>query len=141
MDKNFKIYYGASIAGAQGDNFFNRQIIASLRLYGDVLSEHLFDEDYRKNEKLSPREIHDRDCLWIGESNVLVMNVSAPSLGVGYEISKGRHLLKPTLCLWNPQNGKRLSAMIEGSPGIEVCTHKDLEGAIKGVGRFMKQLS
>ncbi len=134
------IYYGASIFGAEGDSNFNRKIIMYLKKYGNVLSEHLFDDDYKKLEKLSAKEIHDRDVAWIEESNALVMNVSAPSLGVGYEIKTGSVLLKPILCLWTLQEGKKLSAMIEGSPNVEVCKHKDLEQAINGVNSFMQRI-
>lgn len=133
-----KFYYAASIWGAQGDPQFNLDVINYLKRYGKVLSEHLFLPDYSKNEKLSICEIHDRDINWINESDRIVAEVSAPSLGVGYEIREGVIRKKPVLVLWRKQESKRLSAMISGSPGVIVCEYLDLNDVKRGIDSFLK---
>ena len=40
--------------------------------------------------------------------------VTVPSLGVGYEIGRAVAMGKQVLCLYRPQEGKLLSAMIRG---------------------------
>ena len=50
---------------------------------------------------LSDQEIHDRDLQWIIESDMLVAEVTIPSLGVGYEIGRAIEMGKPILCLFN----------------------------------------
>jgi hypothetical protein len=47
-----------------------------------------------------------------------VAEVSTPSLGVGYEIGKATEWGKRVLCLYRPQVGRTLSAMIAGSKGV-----------------------
>jgi len=95
--------------------------------YGRVLTEHLGDDEQisRKDSLMSDREIHDRDLEWILESDLVVAEVTVPSLGVGYEIGRAIENRKPILCLFREGTEKRLSAMIAGSPGVEVCSYTD----------------
>ena len=59
--------------------------------------------------------IYRRDIEWLDQAQALVAEVSAPSLGVGYEISYALHVRKiPVLCLRH-RSAKRLSAMISGN--------------------------
>ena len=37
---------------------------------------------------LSDKQIHDRDMKWLLESDLIVAEVTNPSLGVGYEIGR-----------------------------------------------------
>ena len=131
------IYYGASIRGENGDSAFNREIINHLKKYGKVLSEHLFSEHYVQNETLSDRQIHDRDESWIIQSDRLVMEVSSASLEVGYEIRTGLDNLKQILCLFKPQPGKKLSAMISGAPALTIHPYSNLSDAKLGIDLFM----
>jgi len=133
-----KFYYGASIWGADGDANFNNQVIQYLKQFGDVLSEHLFSNEYKLKEHLSMTMIHDRDISWIRESDKMIMEVSAPSLGVGYEIREGIVRCKPILCLWRKQE-KRLSAMISGSSGLTVREYVDFSDAKVAIDDFLSQ--
>ena len=46
--------------------------------------------------------------------DAVVAEVTQPSLGVGYEIGRAVDMGKRILCLYRPQEGKVLSAMIRG---------------------------
>ncbi|XP_078011472.1 5-hydroxymethyl-dUMP N-hydrolase isoform X2 [Phascolarctos cinereus] len=46
---------------------------------------------------------------------VVVAEVTQPSLGVGYELGRAVALNKRVLCLFHPQSGRVLSAMIRGA--------------------------
>ena len=48
------------------------------------------------------------------QCSVVVAEVTVPSLGVGYEIGRAVAMGKQVLCLYRPQEGKLLSAMIRG---------------------------
>ncbi|XP_070313011.1 5-hydroxymethyl-dUMP N-hydrolase-like [Odocoileus virginianus] len=61
------------------------------------------------------RLIHDRDLAWLQQADVVVAEVTQPSLGVGYELGRAVALHKPVLCLFRPQSGRVLSAMIRGA--------------------------
>lgn len=140
MENPLNIYFFGSIFGAPSDPKFNQKLISHVKTKGNVLSEHLFDDDYRQKEKLSPRGIHNRDLTWIKQSHVMVGDVTAPSLGVGYELREGVITKKPILCLYRPQEGKNLSSMIEGSPGITVGKYRNLEEALFLIDDFFESL-
>ena len=68
---------------------------------------------------------------WLNESDMVIAEVTQPSLGVGYELgwAEGK---KPIICLYREQEGKRLSAMISGNKNMTVFKYKDLDDA-KGI--------
>jgi nucleoside 2-deoxyribosyltransferase len=117
-----KIYFCGSIRGGRELALTYEFIIGKLRTYGTVLTEHVgSDEVIRKEDReLSDQEIHDRDLGWIVESDVLVAEVTVPSLGVGYEIGRAIALGKAILCLYDAGSEKPLSAMIAGSNKLVV---------------------
>lgn len=131
-----KIYFAASIWGTPGDQNLCTSLLTHLKQYGTVLSEHLFTAQYKSAEHLDLTAIHDRDLGWVRESDRIVAEVSAPSLGVGYELREGVLLQKPILALWKHQEGKRLSAMIGGCTNIQNATYHTLEEATQHIDRF-----
>lgn len=111
-----KIYFAGSIRAGREDADLYAKIVNELRTYGTVLTEHVSSKTVETDEKdLSEKEIHDRDMEWLEECDVVVAEVTQPSLGVGYEIGRAVHLKKNILCLFRPNTGKRLSAMIAGA--------------------------
>ncbi|KAK3554768.1 hypothetical protein QTP70_033463, partial [Hemibagrus guttatus] len=61
--------------------------------------------------------IYERDMEWLAQSDVVVAEVTQPSLGVGYEIGQATAMKKRILCLFRPSSGRVLSAMIRGAVG------------------------
>ncbi|XP_016068151.1 PREDICTED: 2'-deoxynucleoside 5'-phosphate N-hydrolase 1, partial [Miniopterus natalensis] len=61
------------------------------------------------------RLIHERDLAWLQQADLVVAEVTQPSLGVGYELGRAVALNKRILCLFRPQSGRVLSAMIRGA--------------------------
>ncbi|RXN20623.1 2 -deoxynucleoside 5 -phosphate N-hydrolase 1 [Labeo rohita] len=61
------------------------------------------------------KAIHDRDVEWLMMSDVIVAEVTQPSLGVGYELGRAVAANKRVFCLFRPSSGKVLSAMIRGA--------------------------
>ena len=111
-------------------------IIATLQKYGSVLTEHVGSDEVIMSEDraLSDQQIHDRDMDWIMQSDLLVAEVTVPSLGVGYEIGRAIELGKPVLCIYDANTDKALSAMISGSSGVVVRLYEDvneLEGMLR----------
>lgn len=60
-------------------------------------------------KSLTDAEILERDMLWLQQSDVVVAEVTQPSLGVGFEIARAMTLNKPVLCLFRPSSGLRKS--------------------------------
>uniref|UniRef100_A0A3Q2QI68 2'-deoxynucleoside 5'-phosphate N-hydrolase 1 n=1 Tax=Fundulus heteroclitus TaxID=8078 RepID=A0A3Q2QI68_FUNHE len=61
------------------------------------------------------KAIHDRDLEWLQQADVVVAEVTQPSLGVGYELGRAVDMNKKMLCLFRPSSGRSLSAMIRGA--------------------------
>lgn len=90
-----KIYFAGSITGGRDDAALYEQIIQELGQYGQVLTEHLGLKTLTSyGEAKSAEEIYTRDVLWVREADVLVAEVTQPSLGVGYELGLAESLGK-----------------------------------------------
>lgn len=127
-----KIYFGGSIRGGRDDAELYMQMIEATRQYGTVLTEHLGDKtlsalDGEAKLQVTDSYIFERDYAWVKEADALVMEVSTPSLGVGYELGLADALEKPILCLYREQEGRRLSAMVDGNARNVVRRYKTLE--------------
>lgn len=133
-----KIYFATSISGANDAIINNILLIETLKKYGKVLTEHFAGVSKTGETNLSDKEIHDRDLKWIDECDVIVAEVSNPSLGVGYEIRYGIEHGKRILCL-KQKNGKRLSAMVAGSDYLEVEEYAGEEEVKKIISDFFEE--
>ncbi|XP_024152869.1 2'-deoxynucleoside 5'-phosphate N-hydrolase 1 [Oryzias melastigma] len=113
-----KIYFCGSIRGGRDDVHVYRRLVHKLQSYGSVLTEHVSNaelSDTGESAALEDRVIHDRDVAWLQESDVIVAEVTQPSLGVGYELGRAVDMKKTVLCLFRPSSGRTLSAMIRGA--------------------------
>ncbi|MBU1895709.1 nucleoside 2-deoxyribosyltransferase [Patescibacteria group bacterium] len=135
-----KIYFAGSIRGGRADVDLYLQIIDCLKQYGVVLSEHVGDKNIKLlgEGNLKDEYIRNRDLKWVLESEAMVAEVSTPSLGVGYEIRVAIENRKRVLCLYRPQDGKRLSAMIAGSPDVTNAEYRTLGDAKQIIDDFFK---
>jgi nucleoside 2-deoxyribosyltransferase len=134
------IYFAGSICGGRRDAKLYEKIIDYLKNYGKVLTEHVGDQSLTEEggDSDDDRYIYDRDMKWLSSTDVIIAEVSTPSLGVGYEIARAIQLSKKILCLYRPQKGKRLSAMIAGSPNIMNVEYVTLDDAKNAINTFLK---
>jgi hypothetical protein len=110
-----KIYFAGAIRGGRQDAALYHEIVRELQKHGEVLTEHVADTELGvMGQDIGDGKIHDRDLEWLRKADYLVAEVSTPSLGVGYEIGKATEWGKPVLCLYRPEDGRSLSAMISG---------------------------
>jgi hypothetical protein len=136
-----KIYFCGSIRGGRQLAATYARIIGMLGEFGMVLTEHVGDpSDICKIDlDLTDRQIHNRDMEWIRASDIVVAEVSVPSLGVGYEIGRAVELKKPVLCLFDTSQGNHLSAMISGCEGVEMHAYDDPADLGGILGRFISE--
>jgi 2'-deoxynucleoside 5'-phosphate N-hydrolase len=121
------IYFAGSISGGRGDQAIYSAIIELLKQHGTVLTEHFGNPLLTSaGENLADRDIHDRDLQWLRTADVLVAEVTTPSLGVGYEIGRAVEWRKRVICLYRPSPERRLSGMIAGCAGITVHAYDDV---------------
>lgn len=133
-----KIYFCGSIRGGRQDAKLYRRLIEELKNYGTVLTEHIGAEamDHTKTD----RQIHDEDMAWLQESDVVIAEVTTPSLGVGYEIGRAIEMGKPVFCLYRPQENRRASAMIKGSPKLEFVEYNSMAEATEYLEAFFNNI-
>ena len=138
-----KIYFAASIRGGRGDQELYFELIRHLQKHGEVLTEHIGEKNLSAlgEDGKTDTFIHDRDMQWLSDSDVVVVEATQPSSGVGYEI--GRMVErggKRILCLCRPQEGKMLSAMISGSKDILNREYQTLDEAKEIIDLFFSSL-
>ena len=134
-----KIYFAGSIRGGREDIEVYKKIIKYLQRSGEVLTEHIGSDKVAEIEiKNSDNEIYKRDLELLMSCDVIVADVSNPSLGVGFEIAKAVELDKKILCLYRVQENKQLSAMIAGCPNVKVEEYITFDDIKKVIDKFLK---
>jgi len=114
-----KIYCAGPIKGNSTYHKNYSEIIEIVESLGhSALTEKSIQFDFVT--KLDASQIYKRDINWIDESDVMIAEVSGPSLGVGFEISYGLFVKKiKVLSLYNSSTAS-VSSMITG------CDHSNL---------------
>ena len=122
------IYFAGSIRGGRNDKELYAQIIAVLSSFGKVLTEHIGDKTLSALGEDGPTDtyIYDRDMEWLKKTDVVVAEVTTPSLGVGYEIAKAEEWGKKILCIYREVEGRKVSAMISGNNSSTLKVYKTL---------------
>ncbi|KAG7266218.1 hypothetical protein CRUP_026940 [Coryphaenoides rupestris] len=123
------IYFCGSIRGGRQDVAIYQKIVQKLQTYGTVLTEHVSHSELSekgegaalKGEKF----IHDRDMDWLSTCDVIVAEVTQPSLGVGYELGRAVAMEKRVFCLFRPSSERSLSAMIRGAHDGDLVQVRD----------------
>ena len=135
-----KIYFAGSIRGGSEDRDIYHALIGALGKLGQVLTEHVGSLEMTDSgeDTLPDSEIFQRDRAWILEADVIVAEVTIPSLGVGYEIALAETLEKPVICLHRQKEDRRLSAMIAGNPALHVHTYESVDEAVALVSKSLE---
>jgi 2'-deoxynucleoside 5'-phosphate N-hydrolase len=115
-----KVYFAGSIRGGRADVDIYREIITLLRRHGTVLTEYIGDADLKDDGSQTDKQIHEQDTEWIASADIVVAEVTRPSLGVGYELAFAECHDKKVVCLFREDGNHRISAMIAGNPRFEV---------------------
>ena len=135
-----KVYFSASIAGGRKYLDIYKKIVAYLKEIGHhVLTDHIvIDNIFEFESKLKPAEIFQRDIDWLNECDVLVAEVSNPSLGVGYEICYALEHRIPTFCIYQP--GIFISRMIVGNTSscLTLFEYPDEESLYQKLDEFLQ---
>lgn len=132
-------YFIGAIRGGRTHQPQYNDIVTELKKFGTVLSEHVADEtisDYGETN-MNKEEIHDREMDLLKKSDVVVAEVTTPSLGVGYLIAQAVNLNKRMLCLYQGEDTFKLSAMIKGDKKVRISIYKKVSD-IKNI--LMKEL-
>lgn len=133
------IYFGASVTGGREMQAEYEKLVAFLQTRGTVLTTHLGKKELSDHgEDLPAENVFERNVEWIKNCDVLVADVSVPSLGVGYEIGLAEQLGKKIVCLYHQNAAKKISRMIAGNPKIKVIYYSDIPDAIEQLKKELK---
>ncbi|CAM9832428.1 unnamed protein product [Lampetra fluviatilis] len=101
------IYFCGSVRGGRGDAALYAALIGHLQSHGRVLTAHVGCQELGASGEANLDEayIYRRDMEWLEQADVVVAEVTQPSLGVGYEIGRAVAMKKNILCLFRPSSG------------------------------------
>lgn len=121
------VFFSGSIRGGNTYRSSYRQILTFLQNHATIISEHADPPaDHNDHGLRGDAAIYARDIRWIEEADLLIAEVSQPSIGVGYEIAHAKAHNVPVLALYHLGAATPLSAMICGNPGIDVIQYRSL---------------
>jgi nucleoside 2-deoxyribosyltransferase len=132
-----KVYFACSIRGGRDNAETYRELVEYIKKSAQVLSEAFADENLTATTVLDSSQVLRRHCLdMIEEADVVIAEVTTPSLGVGFEIATAEQKAKPTLALYRKGKGN-LSAMIDGSPVAKVVYYSEVREAKEAIDKFL----
>ena len=136
-----KIYFSGSIRGGRNDAELYKKIINYLKNFGTVLTEHIGDGSLSLDgqSERTDKDIHNQDMKFLYEANILIAEVTNPSLGVGYEIGRAIEHKKEIICLYRMNSNNRLSAMIAGSKNIKCLYYNNYNDLINQLDICLKK--
>ena len=129
-----RIYFAGSIRGGRDDSAIYMKLIDRLQRHGEVLTEHVATVG---EEDMPEGDIYARDFGWLQSADVVVAEVTTPSIGVGYEIGMAQGWGTPVLCLFRHGARRKLSAMLDGNPGVHVAEYAALDEALTAIDDFL----
>ena len=137
-----KIYFAGAIRGGREDAQLYENIIVYLKGKGQVLTEHVGSTNLSEKGESSRRdeEIYNRDMEWLYSADIVIAEVSTPSLGVGYELGIAEKLQIPVLCLYRSENRKNISAMIKGNNNLSCREYHSPANVKSCIDAFLQSL-
>lgn len=130
-----RVYFAGSIRGGRADAGLYGRMIEHLQQVTDVLTEHVGNLDLEVRP--TAEEIYQQDTYWLAESDLLIGEVSTPSLGVGYELAFAEKLGVP--CYLFCRRDVNLSAMLTGDRYFTIIYYEDEEEVLKQIDEILKQ--
>ena len=127
------IYFAGAIRGGREKVNDYVKIVNKLQEIGNVLTTHVADTNLsnKGENNLSLKDIYDRDVEWLKSSEIIVAEISIPSLGIGYELGLAESLGKKVICLYDINSDKTLSAMIGGNDNFEIVKYNSIDEVLE----------
>lgn len=128
-----------------GDTTFQNnyiELIKTVETLGHTALSEL-NGKFNASIPLSDKQIYIRDLKWIDGSNLLIAEISGPSLGVGFEISYALFVKKiPALAVYHEQVSK-VSSMITGcnAANLLIKKYKNVEDLQKIIRNFITDVT
>ncbi|MBO7423454.1 MAG: nucleoside 2-deoxyribosyltransferase [Oscillospiraceae bacterium] len=121
---NKKVYFAGSIRAGRVDAGLYHRLITYIQNTDTVLTEHVGFLNLR--ESRDDIHIYEQDTAWLREADLLIGEVTCPSLGVGYELAYAERFEKPCYLFYNPAKAN-LSAMLTGDSYFHIYPYEKEE--------------
>jgi len=134
------VYCAAPIKGDQKFHNYCLDIIKQVSSLGHTALSEL-NSEFKPAIPLTDSEIFSRDIKWIDKSEIVIAEVSGPSLGVGFEIAYSIYKKKMNVLALVNSEALDVSAMVTGchSELLTIKKYADTEDLKKSVSVFIKK--
>jgi nucleoside 2-deoxyribosyltransferase len=112
-----KIYFATTVLGDRSRVANGRRLASEMTALGhEVLTEHLFEDGaFESDSQLTARQIYDRDLAWLHDADVVLVEASGSSFGIGFETGYTLGALRaPLYLLYDADAVDRISRMAVG---------------------------
>ncbi len=138
-----KIYFAAAMRGDRSNLADNRKVVKGLKERGyEILTEWVVDNILDIEKGATPEEVFERDVEKLDECDVLVADVSYPSLGVGFEIAYTLLKGKPVIAFCREDRLEKTSALIRGIKwsNFKLIVYRDVRELLEVLGNEIKKI-
>ncbi len=132
-----KIFFAGSMYGGRQDEDLYKELVEELKKSYELLSDHVA---YGEKENLDDNGIYEKNIRLIGEADLLIAEVSTPSIGVGYEVAAAIRAGKTVICLYRNGAKARISSMVNGNPHLKVIRYDSVKEAMTGINKIVEGL-
>jgi hypothetical protein len=138
-----RAYFCGAVRGGRRLQPRYARLIAEMQAAGwTVLTAHVGAPDVLTQEArnaVSPSEIYRRDMAWLAEADVVVAEVTVPSLGVGIELATALDRGIPVIAL--VEEGTSLSALVAGDDRMTLIWYHTDTDAVAALHRALTALT
>jgi len=134
------VYLAAPMLGVREALPAVRFIAARLAERGhEILTPHVLEDVLDVEKGVAPEEVYRRDVRLLEEADVVVAEISYPSLGVGFEVAYALLRGKRVIALCREDRLHRTSALIRGiqHPNFTLIVYRDEADAAE---RLLREL-
>ena len=129
-----KIYVSGSMYGGQQKIDTYKKLVDKLEEYGEVLTKQIADPEAIENEKYQKDEdIYNDLENKLEKADILIAEVSVPSIGVGYEIGYASKLNKKIIAIYDKNYLDKVTTMIRGNKSIKIIPYKDINEILDNI--------
>jgi 2'-deoxynucleoside 5'-phosphate N-hydrolase len=129
-----KIYFSGSMTLNHSKADFYAELIDYLEKYGLVLNKFVGDKNYLE---YSPDYVYNRDTTNLDNADILIADLTYPSLGVGFELGYFSKYHKPMLFL-SEKTEILPSSLVRGIPTSQFKIYQSIEEAKQYIDNFIK---
>lgn len=124
-----KVYLAVPLQNNR-DRTLTKQIFTILNEYGyEIISDWILLDN--PNPNLDTKGIYERDYNAIKSCDLVIAEVSKPSIGVGMEIMLARFLEKEIICVY--RKGEKISNFLMGMPELSIFSYDNFDDLIHDI--------